>query len=67
MEIQDEVLGLGPLEPLLQDPDVSDILVNTYRHVYIEKFGKLHLTEARFKDDNHLGNNRQDRFSCSEE
>lgn len=54
MEIQDEVLGLGPLEPLLQDPDVSDILVNTYRQVYIEKFGKLHLTEARFKDDYHL-------------
>jgi len=54
MEIQDEVLGLGPLEPLLQDPDVSDILVNTHRQVYIEKFGKLHLTEARFKDDHHL-------------
>jgi len=54
MEIKDEVLGLGPLEPLLQDPDVSDILVNTYRQVYVEKFGKLHLTEARFKDDHHL-------------
>ncbi|MFZ2196563.1 MAG: CpaF family protein [Thermodesulfovibrionales bacterium] len=54
MEIKDEVLGLGPLEPLLQDPDVSDILVNTHRQVYIEKFGKLHLTEARFKDDQHL-------------
>jgi pilus assembly protein CpaF len=53
-EIQDEVLGLGPLEPLLQDPEVSDILVNTYRQIYIEKFGKLLLTEARFKDDNHL-------------
>jgi pilus assembly protein CpaF len=54
MEIKDEVLGLGPLEPLLQDPDVSDILVNTYSQVYVEKFGKLHLTEARFKDDSHL-------------
>jgi pilus assembly protein CpaF len=54
MEIKDEVLGLGPLEPLLQDPDVSDILVNTYRQVYVEKFGKLYLTEARFKDDHHL-------------
>ena len=54
MEIKDEVLGLGPLEPLLQDPDVSEILVNTYRQVYVEKFGKLHLTEARFKDDHHL-------------
>ncbi|MEJ5364652.1 MAG: CpaF family protein [Desulfosoma sp.] len=53
-EIQDEVLGLGPLEPFLQDPTVADILVNTYRHVYVERFGKLELTEARFKDDNHL-------------
>jgi pilus assembly protein CpaF len=53
-EILDEVLGLGPLEPLLQDPTISDILVNTYRHVYIERFGKLELTDARFKDDMHL-------------
>ncbi len=53
-EIQDEVLGLGPLEPFLQDPTVSDILVNTYRHVYVERFGILELTEARFKDDVHL-------------
>ncbi len=53
-EIQDEVLGLGPLEPLLQDPTISDILVNTYKRVYIERFGKLELTEARFKDDKHL-------------
>jgi pilus assembly protein CpaF len=53
-EIQDEVLGLGPLEPMLQDPEVSDILVNGYKQVYVEKFGKLLLTEARFKDDHHL-------------
>jgi pilus assembly protein CpaF len=53
-EIQDEVLGLGPLEPFLQDPTVSDILVNTYRHVYVERFGRLEVTEARFKDDVHL-------------
>jgi pilus assembly protein CpaF len=53
-EIQDEVLGLGPLEPMLQDPDVSDILVNSYKQIYVEKFGKLRLTEARFKDDLHL-------------
>jgi pilus assembly protein CpaF len=53
-EIQDEVLGLGPLEPFLQDPTVSDILVNTYRHVYVERFGMLEITEARFKDDTHL-------------
>ncbi|NIS71309.1 MAG: CpaF family protein [Proteobacteria bacterium] len=53
-EIQDEVLGLGPLEPFLQDPTVSDILVNTYRQIYVERFGKLEPTEARFKDDIHL-------------
>jgi len=53
-EIEDEVLGYGPLEPFLQDPSVSDILVNTYRRIYVEKFGKLEITEGRFKDDSHL-------------
>jgi pilus assembly protein CpaF len=53
-EIQDEVLGYGPLEPLLQDPTISDILVNTYNKVYVERFGKLEITEARFKDNDHL-------------
>ena len=53
-EIGDEVMGLGPLEPLLQDPDVSDILVNNYRQVYVEKRGKLHEVRIRFKDDQHL-------------
>lgn len=53
-EIQDEVLGLGPLEPFLQDPTVNDILVNTYQQIYVEKKGKLELTDARFKDDGHL-------------
>ena len=53
-EIQDEVLGLGPLEPFMQDPTVSDILVNTYKQIYVERFGKLEHTEARFKDDTHL-------------
>jgi pilus assembly protein CpaF len=53
-EILDEVLGFGPLEPLLQDPTVSDILVNTYAQVYIERFGKLEPTDVRFKDDAHL-------------
>ncbi len=53
-EIQDEVLGLGPLEPFMQDPTVSDILVNTYRQIYVERFGKLELTGGRFKDDVHL-------------
>ncbi len=53
-EIQDEVLGLGPLEPLLQDPVISDILVNTYKQIYVEKHGKLESTNVRFKDDIHL-------------
>jgi len=53
-EIQDEVLGLGPLEPFMQDPTVSDILVNTYKQIYVERFGKLETTEGRFKDDAHL-------------
>ena len=53
-EIQDEVFGLGPLEPLLQDPSVSDVLVNGHRDVYVERFGRLEKTVARFKDDAHL-------------
>jgi pilus assembly protein CpaF len=53
-EILDEVFGLGPLEPLLQDPEVSDILVTTPKLVYIEKGGKLFRTSVEFKDDAHL-------------
>ena len=53
-EILDEVLGYGPLEPLLKDPSISDILVNTYKNIYIERLGKLEPTDARFKDDVHL-------------
>ncbi|MDD4952881.1 MAG: CpaF family protein [Desulfovibrionaceae bacterium] len=53
-EVRDEVLGLGPLEPFIKDPTVSDILVNTYCHIYVERGGKLELTRARFKDDGHL-------------
>ena len=53
-EIQNEVLGLGPLEPFLQDPTVSDILVNTFNQIYVERFGKIEPTDSRFKDDNHL-------------
>jgi pilus assembly protein CpaF len=53
-EIQYEVMGLGPLEPFLQDPTISDILVNTHKQIYVERFGKLELTEAGFKDDAHL-------------
>jgi pilus assembly protein CpaF len=54
VEILDEIFGLGPLEPLMKDPEVSDILVNTYKDVWIEKHGKLFATDIRFKDDTHL-------------
>ena len=54
LEMQDEVLGLGPLEPFIKDPTVNDILVNTYRRIYVERSGKLVMTNARFKDDVHL-------------
>src|SRR5271170_6244585 len=53
-EILDEVFGLGPLEPLLADPTVSDILVNTYKRVYVERKGILELTTIQFRDDAHL-------------
>lgn len=53
-EIQNEVFGLGPLEPLLQDPGICDILVNRYDQIYIEREGCLELTAARFLDDAHL-------------
>ncbi len=53
-EIQHEVFGLGPLEPLLKDPGITDILVNGPSTVYIERHGKLEKTSVRFKDDAHL-------------
>ena len=53
-EILDEIFGLGPLEPLMKDPEVSDILVNTYDSVFIEKDGKLFKTDIKFQDDRHL-------------
>lgn len=54
VDIQHETFGLGPIEPLLEDPDISDILINRHDQVYIEKFGKLHKVDMIFKDDNHL-------------
>jgi pilus assembly protein CpaF len=54
--IEDEVLGHGPLEPLLADPTVSDILVNGANHVYVERRGKLERVDVRFNDDQHLMN-----------
>ncbi|HLI63891.1 MAG TPA: CpaF family protein [Terriglobales bacterium] len=53
-EVMDEVFGLGPLEPLLQDPTVTDILVNTANLVYVERGGVLEKTNVAFKDDHHL-------------
>ena len=53
-EVLDEVLGLGPLEPLLKEPTISDILVNRFNKVFIERNGKLSETQVRFKDDAHL-------------
>ncbi len=53
-EIVDEMKGLGPLEPLLKDSTVSDILVNTHNSVYVERFGQLEPTTVRFKDEAHL-------------
>ncbi len=53
-EVLDEVFGLGPLEPLLQDPTINDILVNTHKSVYIERAGILEETGVMFKDDAHL-------------
>ena len=54
LEIKNEVLGLGPLEPLLADPTISDILVNGARKVYVERRGKLQRVNVRFRDDQHL-------------
>src|ERR1019366_8585057 len=53
-DILDEVFGLGPLEPLLHDPTVSDILVNTYKMVYVERRGVIEKTDIVFKDEAHL-------------
>ena len=54
LDIQHEMLGFGPLEPLLNDPTVSDILVNTHAKVYVERRGKLELTDVTFHDNAHL-------------
>jgi len=53
-DILDEVFGLGPLEPLLRDPNINDILVNTYKQVYIERNGQLQKVATSFQDDRHL-------------
>ena len=53
-ELIDEVTGLGPLEPLLKDPTITDIMVNGHAQVFVERGGKLHLSSTQFKDDRHL-------------
>src|SRR6202171_4136715 len=53
-ELVDEVFGLGPLEPLLRDPSISDILVNTYKHVFVERGGVLEHVPTTFQDNRHL-------------
>jgi len=54
LDIQHEMLGFGPLEPLLNDPTISDILVNTFDKVYVERRGRLELTDVTFHDNAHL-------------
>jgi pilus assembly protein CpaF len=53
-ELLDDVFGLGPLEPLLRDPTISDILVNTHKHVFVERAGVLERVHTHFQDDRHL-------------
>ncbi len=53
-QVTDEVLGFGPLEPLLRDQDVSDIMINTAKQVYIERQGKIYLTDVTFMNEQHL-------------
>jgi pilus assembly protein CpaF len=53
-EIADDILGYGPLEPYLRDPEITEVMVNGYDTIYTEKFGKLSLTDAAFTDDAHL-------------
>ena len=53
-DVQHEVFGLGPLETLMKDPEITDILVNTHAHVFVERYGKLERTDVRFRDDAHL-------------
>jgi pilus assembly protein CpaF len=53
-DVLDELLGLGPIEPLLKDPTINDVLVNGHNRVFVERFGVLELSPVRFKDEKHL-------------
>ena len=54
LDTTNEMLGLGPIEPLLKDDSIADVLVNSYRQVFIERFGRLEETDIQFKDEDHL-------------
>ncbi len=53
-DIADEILGFGPIEPLLRDPTVTEVMVNRYDQIYCERFGKLELTDVQFRDNEHI-------------
>ncbi len=53
-QVLDEIFGLGPIQPLIEDPDISDVLVNTWKNVFIEREGRIEKTDVRFQDDRHL-------------
>src|SRR5260221_12676071 len=53
-DLVDEMIGLGPIEPLLKDPTITDILINTHKKCFVERFGKLEETTVHFKDEGHL-------------
>lgn len=55
-ELYSDIVGLGPIDPLLADPDISEVMVNGYDHVYVETKGKLHLTDVKFRDNEHVMN-----------
>jgi pilus assembly protein CpaF len=53
-QVLDEIFGLGPIQPLIEDPEISDVMVNTWKSVFIERNGKIEKTDVRFQDDRHL-------------
>jgi len=55
-DVRDEMLGLGPIEPLLKDETITEIMINGPKHIFVERMGKLHLTSVQFHDDAHLMN-----------
>lgn len=56
VDLLDEILGFGPIEPLLKDETITEIMINGPKHVFVERMGKLHLTKVQFHDDGHLMN-----------